>query len=78
MRLQRNADIAVHLDAVAECDQWEVKLDECDKTYQCGRTVRVPAVTFDEADAKAIRKLAAWLKEAAAWVESKPLAAKNR
>lgn len=61
----------------AECDQWECDI-EGDGTYVCGRTIRVPAVIFDEGDAKRIRKLAAWLEEAAAWVESKPLSAKAK
>lgn len=78
--LSRNADVTVHLppDSLqAACDQWECDMDGSG-SYQFGRTVRVPALMFDEGDAKTIRKLAAWLEEAAAWVESKPLASKRR
>lgn len=73
--LSANVDYSPHNDAV--CDQWECDI-EGDGAYSFGRTVRVPSVIFDEGDAKRIRKLAAWLEEAAAWVESKPLAAKKR
>lgn len=78
LKMQRNADFQVHVDAVAECDEWQVKLEDDDRSYQCGRTVRVPALCFDESDAKAIRKLAAWLEDAAQWMESKPLATKAK
>lgn len=80
IELSRNADLSVHLPPEAlhaACDQWECDMDGSG-TYQCGRTVRVPALMFDEGDAKRIRKLAAWLEDAAAWVESKPLAAKAK
>lgn len=60
----------------AACDEWTCDI-EGDGTYTCGRTVRVPAVVFDESDGKQIRKLADWLLGAADWVESKPLAPKR-
>ncbi|NDC55122.1 MAG: hypothetical protein EBZ74_12860, partial [Planctomycetia bacterium] len=67
--LTPNADISidprgVSLDQAAQCDQWECDMDGSG-TYECGRTVRVPAVVFDEGDAKKIRKLAEWLQMAA-------------
>ena len=77
LNMQRNANFQVYF-SVAECDEWQVKLEDDDRHYQCGRTVCVPALCFDEADAKAIRKLAAWLEDAAQWVESKPLATKAK
>jgi hypothetical protein len=73
--LTRNADAEAHpslgdlMPQRAECDQWECDMDGSG-TYECGRTVRVPCVVFDEGDAKKIRKLAEWLQMAATWVES--------
>lgn len=76
--MQRHADWQTHIEAAAECDRWEVSLDGNGRKYECGRTVRVPALCFDEHGAKAMRRLAAWLEQAAAWAESGEPAAKPR
>jgi hypothetical protein len=70
--LTRNADAEAHPQLGkpehAECDQGGCDMEGSGR-YECGRTVRVPCVVFDESDGKKIRKLAEWLQAAAAWVE---------
>jgi len=56
--------------AAAHCTQWSVKLQDDDETHECGKAVEVELLCFDEGDGKQLRKLAAWLLEAAAWVEA--------
>jgi hypothetical protein len=50
----------------AECQQWSVV-----GGGECGRSVFLPAMMFDEGDARDMRRLAAWLEKAAAWVEER-------
>lgn len=55
----------------ATCTQWSVKLEDDDRTAECGKSVEVELLCFDEGDGRQLRKLAAWLLEAAKWVEAK-------
>lgn len=57
--------------AAAYCTQWSVTLQDDDQTHECGKAVEVELLCFDEGDGEQLRKLAAWLIEAAKWVESK-------
>jgi hypothetical protein len=57
--------------AAAYCTKWSVKLEDDDETHECGKAVEVELLCFDEGDGKQLRKLAAWLLEAAKWVEAK-------
>lgn len=40
--------------------------------YECGTAIEIEGLAFDEQDAPAIRTLAAWLTQAAEWLEAKP------
>jgi hypothetical protein len=39
--------------------------------YECGTAIEIEGLAFDEGDAAEIRRLAAWLTQAAQWLESK-------
>lgn len=54
----------------ADCQQWQMS-GVTGKAVECGRSVFVPALMFDEGDARDMRRLAAWLEKAAAWVEER-------
>lgn len=54
----------------AECQQWRTG-GVNGKTVECGRSVFLPAMMFDEGDARDMRRLAAWLEKAAAWLEER-------
>lgn len=64
LNLGRNANSEHDTEAV--CDQFTAIVDG--KRATIGRVVSVPAVTFDEGDARAMRRLATWLTTAAEWV----------
>jgi hypothetical protein len=71
LRMSRNMRQYVTLSsAAASCTQWSVKLQDDDETHECGKSVEVELLCFDEGDGKQLRKLAAWLLEAAAWLEA--------
>lgn len=67
MKFERNLSLAPI--RVAECSGWQCDFGD-GKGVEFGRAVEVPGLCFDEGDAKKIRTLAAWLKEAADWVEA--------
>ena len=72
LRMSRNMRHYVTLSpAAANCTQWSVKLQDDDETHECGKCVEVELLCFDEGDGKQLRKLAAWLLEAAKWLEAK-------
>lgn len=73
LRMQRNMRYLHHLVVpyAATCTQWSVKLNDTDRTAECGKCVEVEMLCFDEGDGKQLRRLAAWLLEAAKWVEAK-------
>lgn len=39
--------------------------------YECGTAIEIEGLAFDEGDAAEIRRLAAWLTQAAKWLEAK-------
>ena len=55
----------------ATCTQWSVKLEDDDETHECGKCVEVELLCFDEGDGKQLCKLAAWLLDAAKWLDAK-------
>jgi len=63
-------DVVITEGQVAECQQWRTE-GLLGNTVDCGRSVFVPALMFDEGDARDMRRLAAWLEKAAAWVEER-------
>ena len=53
----------------AICTAWQIKLCDEDHTPECGRSIEVEPLCFDEGDGDKLRKLAAWLVSAAEWIE---------